>query len=585
ELHRGSGRAGDRLLLQEQDHVAADLGLEDADALMAGIAEAGRTVAWVTDDAWRRRALWTPARRRRRWGRRPGATADADAQGAQGSGLLRRVESGIALRLGAEADPGARDLSDAQVVLDEGADPAADPTLALRLAAVAAERSLPIDRGSLGVLADHAPAPPEPWPDDLRAAFVRVLQAGQPAIAAIEALDQRGLLVRLLPEWAAVRNRPQRNAYHTYTVDRHLLEAATNAAPAALRVDRPDLLLVGTLLHDIGKGYPGDHTEAGIELVPVIAGRMGFGPDDVDVLVSLVRNHLLLADLATRRDLDDPATVQAVVDAVGDRGRLELLAALTEADSLATGPAAWGPWKAGLVADLVGRANAALGGKEDTGPVHAFGAVTDRHRALMAQVERLGRSIVAADPPTVTVVARDRPGLLATVTGVLALRGLDVRSANVAGEDDFAVETFVVEPTRGRWPDWDLVADETDAALRGSLPLSERLTEQARVYASGRRPSASRPVETRVSIDNGASTRRTVVDVRAADEVGLLHRVTTALFELDLDVVAARVVTLGQEVVDAFYVRDRDGGGKVTEPDRLKRIERHVLEVLGTRPD
>jgi [protein-PII] uridylyltransferase len=277
--------------------------------------------------------------------------------------------------------------------------------------------------------------------------------------------------------------------------------------------------------------------------------------------------------------------VQAVVDAVGDRSRLELLAALTEADSQATGPAAWGPWKAGLVADLVGRANAALGGTEDTGPVPAFGAVTDRHRALMAQVERLGRSIVVADPPTVTVVARDRPGLLATVTGVLALRGLDVRSANVAGEDDFAVETFVVEPSRGRWPDWDLVADETDAALRGSLPLAERLAEQARIYAGARRPSASRPAETRVTVDNGASTRRTVIDVRAPDELGLLHRVTTALFELDLDVVAARVVTLGQEVVDAFYVRDRLGGDKVTDPERLRRIERHVLDVLGTRSD
>ena len=458
------------------------------------------------------------------------------------------------------------------------------PTLVLRVAAVAAERSLPVGRAALDTLAALPPSAPDPWPDGLRGALVRVLAAGQPAIAALETLDQRGLLAAVLPEWAAVRNKPQRNAYHRFTVDRHLLEAAARAAPLALRVERPDLLLLGALLHDIGKGYPGDHTEVGIELIATIGRRMGFTPDDVGTLVSLVRHHLLLADLATRRDLDDPATVQAVVDAVGDRTTLALLAALTEADSLATGPAAWGPWKAGLVADLVQRAGVALsdGAAPPAGP--AGGAVTDRHRALMAQVERLGRSIVVADPPRVTVVARDRPGLLAAVTGVLALRGLDVRSANVSGEGDFAVETFAVDTARGRWPDWELVADEVDAALRGTLALAERLAEQARAYAGGRRPSSPTPAETRVTVDSGASATSTVVDVRAVDEVGLLHRVTTTLYELGLDVVAARVSTLGEEVVDAFYTRDKPTGGKVTDSERIRHIERRVLESLTTAP-
>ena len=205
------------------------------------------------------------------------------------------------------------------------------------------------------------PRPPTPWPDDLRQALVRVLAAGPPAIAALESLDQRGLLTRLLPEWAAVRNRPQRNAFHRFTVDRHLLEAAAEAAALARRVSRPDLLLVGALLHDIGKGFPGDHTDAGVEIVADMGRRLGFPPDDVDILVSLVRHHLLLSELATRRDLDDPATVDAVVRGRGRPHRLELLAALTEADSRATGPAAWGSWKAGLVADLVRRAEAAPG--------------------------------------------------------------------------------------------------------------------------------------------------------------------------------------------------------------------------------
>jgi [protein-PII] uridylyltransferase len=186
---------------------------------------------------------------------------------------------------------------------------------------------------------------------------------------------------------------------------------------------------------------------------------------------------------------------------------------------------------------------------------------------------------VVADAPIVTVVAGDRPGLLSTVTGVLALRGLDVRSADIAGEDGFAVEVFVVEPARGRWPDWELVSDELEAALRGNLPLEQLLADQARVYAGGRRPTAPAPPITTVTVDNSASASSTVVELHAADAVGLLHRVTTSLFEQNLDVTAARVSTTGHEVVDAFYVRDKATGGKVMDVHRIDQLERAVRDA------
>lgn len=566
ELHRATRRATDRLLLQEQDQVAAALEYADADALMAAIAEAGRAIAWETDDVWSRRSLWVGTQRRR-WRR---SSTDAGRQGRLEQPDLRTMEPGIAVTRDAAGGE--------EVVLDEHAQVTQDVTLPLRIAAVAAERGVPIGRRTLETLASSSPSPESTWPAEMREALVRVLAAGPPAIAALEALDQKGLLTRLLPEWSHVRNRPQRNAYHRFTVDRHLLEAAACAAPLALRVSRPDLLLLAAFLHDIGKGYPGDHTDAGVEVVGELATRFGLAEEDRDVLVSLVRNHLLLADLATRRDLDDPATVAAVVEATGDRTSLELLVALTEADSLATGPAAWGPWKAGLVSDLASRASAAMAGERPPEPAPSL--VTDRHRALMRQVEALGRSVIAAEAPRLTMVAKDRPGLLAAVTGVLALRGLDVRSANVASEGGFAVEVFTVEPSRGRWPDWEQVGDELDAVLRGTLPLAERLAEQERVYSRGTRALTARPVATpQVTVDNSASAASSVLEVRAPDSVGLLHRITTALFDEGLDVVAARVSTLGREVVDAFYVRD-SAGGKIVDPERIRRIDRRVQEAV-----
>jgi [protein-PII] uridylyltransferase len=572
ELHRTTGRATDRLLLQEQDQVAAALGGGDADALMAAISEAGRTIAWVADDVWRRRALWTTTRGSRR-GRLLGRKSQRAGDEAE-SATPRPVEPGVAL-IGAAGSAHGGEM----VVVGADADVDGDPALPLRIAAVAAERHLPIARATLDVLAERSPAPPTPWTDELRAALVRVLAAGGPAIAALESLDQRGLFTRLIPEWAAVRNRPQRNSFHRFTVDRHLLEAAAEAAALAPAVSRRDLLLVGALLHDIGKGFPGDHTDVGVEIVRDMGGRFGFVADDVDILVSLVRNHLLLSEIATRRDLDDPATVDAVVRAVGDRVRLELLAALTEADSRATGPAAWGSWKAGLVADLVRRSDARLAGAE--APVRSS-IVTDRHRGFMEQARKLGRSIVTATGPTVTVVAKDRPGLLVAVTGVFALHGLDIRSADVAGEGDFAVELFDVEPSRKRWPDWKLVADEIDAALRGTLPLDERLAKAADAYAGQRRPSSPHPITTDVRVVDDASDASTVIEIRTADAIGLLYRITSTLFAQELDVVAARVSTSGTEVIDAFYVRDRSSGGKVTDPERISRIEESAREAVRT---
>ena len=466
---------------------------------------------------------------------------------------------------------------DGEITLTPLAAVSDDASLPLRLAATAAGVDRAIARGSLHRLADRMPPPSDPWTDKTREALVALLGLGRPAVDQIESLDQHGLLVRLIPEWSAVRNKPQRNAYHTYTVDRHLLEAAALAAELTGRVERPDLLLVGALLHDIGKGYPGDHTAVGMEVVEHITTRMGFAPADVDVLVDLVRLHLLLPDAATRRDLDDPTTITRVARAVGNRLTLHLLAALTEADSRATGPSAWGDWKAGLVADLVVRADHVLRGETETARPDR---IVEANRDLTDEVHQTGLPSVSLQPPRVIVAAPDRRGLLSSVAGALALNGMDVRAANVSGEDGVAVEVFTVEVARGTWPDTAKLRADLSAVLSDPTAVGERLSERERIYPHRRR-SAAHPLGSEVSVDNEASETATVVEVRAPDQIGLLHRITRTLFEADLDVVSARVSTIGEIVVDAFYVRESDGA-KVTEEGRLSSITAAIGAEIGT---
>jgi [protein-PII] uridylyltransferase len=563
ELHRRAGREQNKLLLQEQDQVARALDEPETDSLMRAVATAGRTVAWEGDDAWRRRGAWFRLQGASRGLRR-----------SSGRGGSRRGADGAVTFI--PGDPGIGVTED-EVVLAENADVSGDPSLSLRVAAVGAEKNLPIARDALNLLGRKAPTPPVPWPDDLRATLVRVLAIGPPAIAALEALDQRKLLERYLPEWAAVRNKPQRNPYHRFTVDRHLLEATANAATLAHRVNRVDLLLIGTLLHDIGKGFPGDHTEVGMTVASDIATRLGFPPEDVDTLVALVRLHLLLPDSATRRDLDDPATAERVAKEVGSRSTLELLAALVEADSLATGPSAWGSWKAGLVADLVERTGRLLAG-EPVAPPTPW--ITDELRVIMDTVRTHGVPALSIDDPTVTVVASDRSGLLAEVTGVLALHGLNVRSAAVAGEDGVAVEIFTVEPSRGRWPSAARLADDLAAIMAGTLSIETQLAERAQTYRSERRATTPQLVSTQVTVDNNASATATVVEVRAEDVVGQLHRITQAMVDCQLDVTSAKVSTFGSAVVDAFYVRGPDGE-KLTDAHRITALEATIEDRVA----
>ncbi|GAA0368373.1 [protein-PII] uridylyltransferase [Microbispora corallina] len=532
-LHLVTARGTDRLVLQEQDAVAGTLGMLDAEALMRRLAEAGRTISHSFDATWRTvdRLLTGPAPR----GRRPLADGVVEHGG--------------------------------EVVLARGVNPRTDPTLVLRAAAAAAEAGLPLAPATVSALAAQSPPLPVPWPPEARAALVALLGAGRAAVPVWEELDQAGFLVRLIPDWERVRHRPQRNPVHRYTVDRHLIETAAGAASFTREVSRPDLLLISALLHDIGKGWPGDHSTTGEIVARDIGTRIGLPPADVEVLATVVRHHLLLPETATRRDLDDPVTIARVAEAVGSREVLELLAALAVCDGHATGPAAWNSWKASLVSDLVRRVRSVLSG---TPPVPA--PVLSEEQAALA---RHGGGAVRVNGTAVTVVAPDRPGLLWRAAGVLAAHRMVVRSASAASAGATAVIEFAVVPEYGTPPDPATLEADLRLVLAGRLDIEQRLARRARSVRPPRVPVAP----PRVTLVDDASTTATVVEVRAHDRPGLLWRIGRAFGECGLDVRAARVETLGAEAVDVFYVADRTGRPITDEQQRLQ-VREHVLAAL-----
>ncbi|MEV8525488.1 [protein-PII] uridylyltransferase [Streptomyces sp. NPDC052000] len=580
-LHLCTGRATDRLALQEQDAVADQLGLLDADVMLRQVSESARVISYAGDVTWRE----------------VGRVLRARSARPRLRGLLG----------GRSGPPGRTPLAegvveqDGEVVLALAARPEKDPVLALRAAAAAAQSALPVSRHAVRRLASVAQPLPSPWPAEAREQLVTLLGAGEPTVPVWEALEAEGLITGLLPDWERVRCRPQRNAVHTWTVDRHLVETAVRASYLTRRVGRPDLLLVAALLHDIGKGWPGDHSVTGETIARDMATRIGFPADDVAVIATLVRHHLLLIETATRRDLDDPATVRAVAEAVGSSGTLELLHALTEADALATGPAAWSSWRGTLVADLVKRASAVLAG-EPVDPEPA--ATTAEQERLAVEAHRTGgpvlalraradsaESFEAADGSAeqeplgveLLIAVPDQPHVLPATAGVLALHRLAVRAAELRAvelPDPFGGSVLLLDwrvaAEYGSLPQAARLRADLVRALEGSLDIEGRLAEREAAYPRRRGVQAPPP---RVTVAPSASHHATVIEVRAQDAPGLLHRIGRALEAAGVRVRSSHVSTLGANAVDAFYVTDAEG--VPLSPERAAEVARGLESALG----
>ncbi len=521
-LHGITGRSRDQLLLTEQDEVAAAMEFVDADALMLEVSKAARAVDYVMQMTW--------------------TTIEERLQRIS----LRRSKR-IPLAKGLE-----RYRNEISVV--EGYEIASDPGIGLRAAALASQRGVRLSLESVLRISEDYRDLPTPWPRQTREDLVAFIGAGSAMVAVFEALDQEGLIARWIPEWEHVRFLPQRNVLHHHTVDRHMLEVAVRAAALIREVHRPDLLLVGALFHDIGKGYLGkDHSEYGAELIEPLARRLGFAEGDAKVLEKMVLQHLLLPTVATRRDIDDPQTIEYVLSLVSTAEELELLHALSIADGEATGRTAWSDWKAGLVANLVERTLLAMKGV--TPPAQP--ELTSSQLAKVAEATLSLEIFDRGDLLDIEIVSPDQVGLLSAIAAVFTVARLDVRSAKTRTVSGVAVMNWIVNidvnvPTPSR----DGLLEAIQRALVGTQELQIRIEERIRSYR--RRPGILVPPPV-VSAITQIVTDATIIEVRMHDQPALLYTVASAISEFGVDIRGAIVSTLGAEAFDTLYVTDLHG--------------------------
>ncbi len=447
-------------------------------------------------------------------------------------------------------------------------------------------------------------------------------------------MHELGLLGRYLPEFGALTCLVQYDVYHKFSADQHSLLAVEHlealapgqsaesegAAPVLSEVEKPELLMLGMLLHDIGKARGHGHVAKGIPLVRGLTARMGLPSADAASVEFLVAHHLTMSHVAQRRDIDDPKTVTDFAAVVGDPQRLRMLYLLTYADMRAVGPGVLTPWRARILHELYTRTLDLLTGGRVAKPsrtqlaerLHAAAKgevdlqAVKAHLAMMADrylestgVQRMAEHLrmlgELGEAPVVTalfqhpdlgssdlvVVTRDLPGLFSLIAGTLAASGVNIISAQIhTRADGIAIDTFQVNDPAGdvvgSAAHWARSLDALRAVITGEQSVEALL---ARRRALGREATGPGGPP-KIALDNQLSDSATVIEVKCPDRLGLLYLITRALAGFGLDIVSARIATEIDQAFDTFYVQDREGR-KLEDPDTLERARVGLEQALA----
>lgn len=515
----------------------------------------------------------------------------------------------------------------------------ADPVNLIRLFHVADEREVDVHPHTLRTVTRSLHL----IDDDLRAdptanrLFLDILTSRNDPETALRRMNEAGVMGKFMPEFGRVVALMQFNMYHHYTVDEHLLKAVGICAriergelkkqfPLASelikRVKSRDVLYMTMLLHDMAKGLPGDHSILGAELAETICPRVGLSAADTATVAWLVKYHLLMSDVAQKRDVSDPKTAQDFAAIVQTPARLRLLLIVTVADIHAVGPGVWNDWKGQLLRELYAETETLMSGG-DSAPSRsarinkakkallekiadlpekvreyavsrhydnywlAFDAdALEFHARIMAEAdaknEKLALGARGDALPGVTefvIYAGDHPGLFARLAGAFTLANASIVDAKIfTTSDGHAVDVFRVRDNSGSEFDDPGRVERLRQVIMKTLSGEILPRSQFAKRTRGKRESAF-DVALKVNFDNDASAISTVIEVEALDKVGLVYEITRTLADMGLSISSAIITTYGELAVDNFYVRD-GFGHKVTNPTRLKEIERRLTAVL-----
>ncbi len=471
------------------------------------------------------------------------------------------------------------------------------------------------------------------------AIFLEILTSPKDPRRTLELMNEAGVLGRFIPEFGHVVAKMQFNMYHAYTVDEHTLRAIgviADVAAGRLHDDHPvatavlpliedrEALGLAMLLHDTGKGGVGGQSKAGARAARQACERLGLAPHRIDLVAWLVEHHLVMSDVAQKRDIADPATVAAFAQLVETPERLRLLLVLTIADIRAVGPGVWNGWKGQLLRELFGATETLFrGGRSSDAAAMAsrrlealafdartalvavdpaarqwarsmedayFAAFSRAEQTAHLELSRRARDLGGAAARAqvraermateVVVVARDRRGLFADLALAIARLGGNLVGARIftssAGE---ALDVFYVQDAAGRpfcadhHSGLDRLAKALEAAGRGAPPTGETLPGGDLGRASAFAIASS------VVVDQDASQSATVVEATGRDRPGLVHALARRLSEVGLSIQSAHVDNYGERAVDTFYVVAADGG-KLTDPLLAAEVRQRLLDVL-----
>lgn len=618
ELHYLAGRKNDQLTFGDQSKVAAFLGYEDKENLL-GVEEFLRDYylhATRVEQFWSQmvaRCLYREEKPRRFLGY-----------------LVRRpIGEGFYIALGELTVP------DESVIED-------DPSRLMKLFEYALKHGVELSmqardlvRRNLHLVNDKFRRGRE-----VNQSFINILRANDGAPETLRMMHYLGFLNRFIPEFERVYCKAQHDVYHIYTVDAHSIFAVeeftrlrkgehSGTLPLLTRlageIEKRELLMLALLLHDVGKGEGGNHSEKGAEMMPTIARRLGLHKEDSERLEFLVRHHLLMAHIAQRRDLQDEKMIIQFARQMGSSENLKMLYLLTYGDLKAVGPDVWTEWKAMLLEELYEKAFSVLErgdfkyevrservknirkkvleileGEYPPGPVkEELKAMSTRHllsnppqvisdhvRMLLALGNSTFVSRVSHEPDggysTFSIVTLDTPGLFSKITGVMAANGMNILGARIStSTNGKALDILQVNSPQGfvitDETRWKRVEEDLRHVLQGKVKVRTLVERRHRPSLLADKVKPFFP--TVIEFDNEVSDEYTVIDIYTHDKVGLLYDITSTLTESGLYIGVSRISTKIDQVADVFYVKDIFGH-KITSEEKLDEIKAQLLRAI-----